>query len=55
MDYMMDPTHGKLVAKWEGPYIVTRGTGTRAYYLQDQDGRDIPNPYNVSNLSKYFH
>ena len=38
---MIEPTHGKLGANWEGPYIVTGATGTCAYYIQEQNGRDI--------------
>lgn len=40
---MVDPTHRKLVENWEGPYVVDGATGTTAYYLQDQKGRDILN------------
>ena len=33
MGSMVDPTHGKLEANWEEPYIVTRVTRNGAYYL----------------------
>lgn len=55
MGSMVYPTHGKLVTNREGPYTVTRATETGAYYLKDQDGRDIPNLWNISNLRKYYH
>lgn len=55
MDSIVDLTHGKLVTNQEGPYIVTGVTGTGAYYLKDQDERDIPNPSNMSNLRKYYY
>lgn len=55
MGSMMDPKHGKLMANWEGPYSMTRATSTGAYYLQDSDGRKIPNLWNMYNLKKYYH
>ena len=54
MGSMVDPTHRKLVANWEGPYVVSGTTRTGAYYLKDQEGRDILNPWNISNLRKYY-
>lgn len=33
MGLMVDHKHGKLVASWEGSYLVTGTTGTGAYYL----------------------
>lgn len=54
MGSMVDLTHGKLVANWDGRYMVT-GIRIGAYYLKDQEGGDTPNPWNVSNLRKYYH
>lgn len=52
---MVDPAHGKLDQNWEGPYVETKTTRTGAYYLQDQKGIQIPNPWNITNLRKYYH
>ena len=52
MGSMIDPNHDKLVANWEGPYKVIGTTDIGAYYLEAQDGRAIPNPWNISNLRK---
>lgn len=52
---MVDPRHGKLVANWEGPYLVNGTTGTGANYLQDKDDKEIQNPWNISNLRRYYH
>ena len=52
---MVDPTHGKLAANWEGPYLVIGKTETGAYFLRDGEGRDIQNSWNVSNLRLYYH
>ena len=38
---MVDPTHGKLAANWEGPYLVIGKPGTGAYFLRDEEGRDV--------------
>lgn len=55
MDSMVNPTHGKLGANCEGPYVVGGATGTGAYYLRDQEDRDISNLWNISNMRKYYH
>ena len=44
MGMMVDPTHGKFAANWESSYLVTGKTGTGAYFLRDQEERDISNP-----------
>ena len=55
MGTMVDPTHGKLAANWEGPYLVIGKIGTGAYFMGDEEWRDVPNSWNVSNLQKYYH
>lgn len=52
---MVDPAHGKLVTNVKGPYTVIGAIDTGAYYLKDQYGKEIPNPWNTSNLRKYYH
>nr|GEV01906.1 hypothetical protein [Tanacetum cinerariifolium] len=47
---------GKLGPKWEGPYEVTEALGKGAYKLRDQDGKQLPRTWNISNLKKcYIH
>lgn len=36
-------THGKLAAKWEGPFRVIEALGNGAYRLQHPDGKTFPN------------
>ena len=55
MGTMVDPTYGKLAANWEGLYSVIDKTRTGAYCLRDGEGKDIPNPWNISNLRNYYH
>ena len=50
-----DPTDGKLAPNWEGPYKVIKLAGRSSYYLEDAEGKEIPRPWNASNLRKYFH
>ncbi|XP_022841945.1 uncharacterized protein LOC111365636 [Olea europaea var. sylvestris] len=45
---------GKLVANWEGPYLITKVVGQGAYKLRAQDGRDITNSWNAIHLRKYY-
>ncbi|GFZ04896.1 hypothetical protein Acr_17g0004680 [Actinidia rufa] len=50
-----DPTDGKLAPNWEGPYKIIKLAGRSSYYLEDAEGKEIPRPWNSSNLRKYFH
>ncbi|GJY43373.1 reverse transcriptase domain-containing protein [Tanacetum coccineum] len=45
---------GKLGPKWEGPYEATEALGKGAYKLRDQDGNQLPQTWNVSNLKKCY-
>ncbi|XP_014523638.1 uncharacterized protein LOC106779933 [Vigna radiata var. radiata] len=46
--------HGKLAAKWEGPFKVVEALGNGAYRLTRLDGRQITNTWNASHLKLYF-
>ena len=46
---------GKLGPNWERPYRVHSVTGVGAYHLEDLSSIPLPQPWNVSNLRKYFH
>nr|XP_023906600.1 uncharacterized protein LOC112018320 [Quercus suber] len=52
---MRDTGAGKLAQTWEGPYRVTAMAGAGAYFLEDLDERQLPRPWNVHNLKKYYH
>jgi hypothetical protein len=55
MGTAINPREGKLGANWEGPYKVTAVSSTGACYLEDAEGRSIPNPWNIQHLRKYYH
>ena len=46
---------GKLGAKWEGPYRVTRVTYPGVYELETLNGIPVLRSWNVSNLKKYYY
>ena len=45
----------KLQENWEGPYIVSKASETKAYHLRKLDGTPLLHPWNVSNLKQYSH
>ncbi|XP_075474944.1 uncharacterized protein LOC142505722 [Primulina tabacum] len=45
---------GKLEARWEGPYKITRRVNSGSFYLEDAQGRPLKRPWNVFNLKKYY-
>ncbi|KAL2227669.1 UNVERIFIED_CONTAM: Retrovirus-related Pol polyprotein from transposon [Sesamum indicum] len=45
---------GKLEPPWEGPYKVTEIRKKGTYRLQDMQGRDLPRPWNIQNLKKFY-
>ncbi|KAL0416307.1 UNVERIFIED_CONTAM: hypothetical protein Slati_3462600 [Sesamum latifolium] len=45
---------GKLDPTWEGPYKITGIIGRGVYELEDPEGRPLPRPWNVHNLTKYY-
>jgi len=52
---MKDLSARKLAPNWECPYRITTVTGAGAYYLEDVEERPLPQPWNVSNLKKYYN
>ena len=38
------PSHRKLGANWEGPYQVARINRSGTYWLQDNEGPELPHP-----------
>lgn len=46
--------HGKLAAKWEGPYVVTRVSRPGTYYLRTMEGMELMRPWNIEHLKRYY-
>ena len=49
-----DPSQGKLRPAWEGPYKVLRHSREDSYYLKSLDGQELPRPWNIEHLKKYY-
>lgn len=47
-------SHGKLAAKWEGPFRITEALGNGASRFARPDGQPLPNTWNASHLKFYF-
>ena len=50
-----NPSWGKLRPNWEGPFRITSVAEIGAYYLEDLDEKDVPRPWNVNNLKRYYY
>ena len=49
-----NPSQGKLGPAWEGPYEVIRHSREGFYYLKSLDGQELPQPWNIEHLKKYY-
>ncbi|KAL2238352.1 UNVERIFIED_CONTAM: Transposon Ty3-G Gag-Pol polyprotein [Sesamum indicum] len=45
---------GKLDPEWEGPFKVIEIRRKGSYVLQDTKGRNLPRPWNIRNLRKFY-
>ncbi|KAL0431955.1 UNVERIFIED_CONTAM: hypothetical protein Sradi_0821500 [Sesamum radiatum] len=45
---------GKLDPAWEGPFKVVKIRKPGTYKLQDFEGKDLPRPWNVYNLKRFY-
>ncbi|KAL2248305.1 UNVERIFIED_CONTAM: Transposon Ty3-G Gag-Pol polyprotein [Sesamum indicum] len=45
---------GKLDPEWEGPFKVIEIRRKGSYVLQDTNGRNLPRPWNIRNLRKFY-
>ncbi|KAL0451562.1 UNVERIFIED_CONTAM: Retrovirus-related Pol polyprotein from transposon gypsy [Sesamum latifolium] len=45
---------GKLDPGWEGPFKVIKIKKPGTYKLQDMEGKDLPRPWNVHNLKRFY-
>ena len=54
-----DPAHGKLAAKWEGPYLIDSEAGKGAYRLATMEGGLLPRAWNaiylILSASSFWH
>ena len=49
-----DPSQGKLGPTWEGPYEVICHSREDSYYLKSLDDLELPRPWNIDHLKKYY-
>jgi len=49
-----DPSQGKLGLAWEGPYKIIHHSRQGSYYLKTLDGQELPCPWNVEHLKRYY-
>ena len=49
-----DPSQGKLGPAWEGPYEVICHSREDSYYLKSLDDQELPQPWNIDHLKKYY-
>lgn len=52
---MKDQSLQKLAPNWKDPYRVTAVAEAEAYYLKDMGEQPLPQPWNVSNLRRYYY
>ena len=49
-----DPSQGKFGPTWEGPYEVICHSREDSYYLKSLDDQELPRPWNIDYLKKYY-
>ena len=49
-----DSSQKKLEPVWEGPYEVIRNSKEGLYYLKTLDGQELPRPWNIEHLKRYY-
>jgi len=54
VDNTRNPTDGKIIPNWEGPYRIVGTAGTRAYHLEHISGKAVSRLWNISNLRNFF-
>ena len=50
-----DPSQRKLGPAWQGPYKVICHFRERSYYLKILDGQELPYPWKIEHLKRYYH
>ena len=46
--------HGKLLEKWEGPYIILEDYGKGTYKLQKSNREPLKHNWNIRMLKRYY-
>ncbi|TKC12032.1 DDE-type integrase/transposase/recombinase, partial [Robertmurraya kyonggiensis] len=46
--------HSKLTSPWDGPFLVSKVLKPGTYRLQTEDGVELPNPWNIEHLRKFY-
>ena len=49
-----NPSQGKLGPAWEGPYELINHSREGSYYLESLDSQELPQPWNIEHLKKYY-
>ena len=49
-----DSSKGKLGPAWKEPYQVTCHSKEGSYYLKTLDGKELPRPWNIEHLKRYY-
>lgn len=49
-----DPSQGKLVLNWEGPYKIIDYCRKGTYYLETLDRQKLHHQWNIEHLRKYY-
>jgi len=44
----------KLKSPWEGPFLVSKVVGEGTYRLQTEEGEELPNPWHIEHLRKFY-
>ena len=50
-----DPSQRKLGPTWQGPYEVICHFRERSYFLKILDGQELPYPWKIEHLKRYYH
>jgi len=45
---------GKLGARWEGPYLISKVLHPGVYLLKTMKLKEVENPWNAAHLKRYY-
>ncbi|KAK8957147.1 hypothetical protein KSP39_PZI000273 [Platanthera zijinensis] len=48
------PQQNKLIAAWEGPYVVTAVVKPRTFKIINAEGKTLPRTWNAQNLRRFY-
>ena len=49
-----ESAYGKLGANWVEPYKIVRVVGNGSYEIETMGQKQVPRPWNVANLRKFY-